>query len=129
MNAIQRRKCYNAARRARRWVRKKSMSLPYHRDDLGGMCGIAAVRLLKELYREGVRGRIVEGDGHAFVMYKDYILDVTATQFDGPRIVLRKYRPDEPAWWHARNAFRSSKLFMEHQVRTHWSTDQIYMHV
>jgi hypothetical protein len=77
--------------------------------DLCGMCCIASFRLYKRLLKEGIdahvyiahnynkMGMIMES--HAFVMVDDYIVDVTATQFNKKPIVIKKMTKHENWFW------------------------------
>lgn len=129
MNAIEKRKCLNAARRARRAVeRYRDEYNRANKDlqicaDLEGLCAIASVKLFNELQKEGIKATIVEGDCHAFVMYKGYVIDVTAEQFGEPFIVCRPFVSTE--WWEVQAYFKTVKSFIAHQKRVGWPDDQI----
>ena len=59
--------------------------------NMWGACGIASILLSKRLSRMDIPHQIAYSGDHAFVLtHNGYIVDVTATQFDGPRTVVRK---------------------------------------
>lgn len=124
MNKLQRRKVYNAARRARRWAERNWRSYYCH-EDMCGLCGVAAARLLIELRRDGIHARIACSDEHAFVIYRGHIIDVTATQFGEPEVLIRTYPKEEFHNWHYHATFRSVRSFVAFQEREGWPSDQI----
>lgn len=118
-------KLYNAARRARRWAEKNRQSY-YCTDDMCGLCGVAAVKLWEELRKDGIKAQIACHDYHAFVLYRGYIVDVTATQFKLPKILICKKQYLKKEDYKYTHTFRSPKKFIEHQRLTGWPEDQIY---
>lgn len=75
---------YNIAKRSRLWAeaRAKSYGYPY---DLCGMCAITAGHLHRALRQAGFKSVIACGPFHCFVLLNGYVVDVTATQFEGHR--------------------------------------------
>jgi hypothetical protein len=127
MNVAEKRKCYNAARRARRWAEANWHRFEVFDEDLEGMCGIASCILLQELEKEGIDAKIYEAECHAYVMYDGYIIDVTATQFGGPKIMFRRRKKEESYEWYAGKSFTSAKAFVKHQRAVGWPSGQTYM--
>jgi hypothetical protein len=121
----ERRRVYNAARRSRRWA-EKNIEAYDACGDLCGLCGVASVYLHRQLRREGIRAEIVAGDGHAYVMFKNHIIDVTATQFNKPRIVVRCRRGKQPYYWEVNHIEKSGRAFMKYQKKAGWPTEQIF---
>jgi hypothetical protein len=121
----QHRTIYNAARRARRWT-EKNWRRYRAVGDMCGMCGVSSTYLLKLLKKEGIRARIMAGDGHAYVQYKGYIIDVTATQFGNGKIVFRKRRKLESSEYRCDLGFRTPEAFIEHQEEVGWASEQVY---
>jgi len=78
-------------RRARAWAKRH----PRCEDgDLLGWCGICSLRIFSSLRWMGKKPRFVminnpysNNESHCAVLCDDYLLDVTATQFDMPRSV------------------------------------------
>lgn len=62
--------------------------------DLGGSCGFSSLVLNRVLNLAGYKSHLVIGDyklsGHAWVQYQNLIIDITASQFDLPDIVIDK---------------------------------------
>lgn len=58
----------------------------YENEDLSMMCDIASLALKKAMAKEGFRARVFEGDynkvGHCWVGWREFIIDITATQFN-----------------------------------------------
>lgn len=83
---------------------------------LGGLCGLASVFLFDRLTEEGFRPQLVMGDGHYFIECHGWLVDVTATQFGQPSVVVldyqrvQRYIRDEVRamfWWNARKLYPS----------------------
>jgi len=81
-------------KQVRHWAETNNQGL----DDLCGMCAIASQELFLTFKRSGIKSEIVlvdsGGSGHCYVLVsigeRQYIADVTATQFCKPAIVLKK---------------------------------------
>lgn len=77
------------------------------RWDLGGFCGIASDMIVRRARKAGIRDAsdvMCQDWGHTFVRWRDWIIDVTATQFNNrrPRVCmvdLRKRRHPLPEYW------------------------------
>lgn len=68
--------------------------------DLCGACGIASYALYEALRSQGRRPTLVVllGDsGHCWVELSGYVVDLTATQFKGPRVAIFR-NGDWPDW-------------------------------
>lgn len=78
-------------------------SYPYS-PTLMGFCGRASIQLFYECRREWIDLELVEGSYHAFCMYRGYILDITATQFNNyPPIYIAEYPAIPPRWFRKLN--------------------------
>lgn len=90
----------------REWAEEYADANPDHcYDDLCGLCAIASTKLCYELRENGYDAIIgVSSLGwftyHAFVIVDDHIVDITATQFDLPSVVIKpiKEAEKEPHW-------------------------------
>ena len=85
------------AREIRQWA---ELRRPRRWDpNLGGMCAIAARELFRRLKIAGFKPVIVYTKDHAFIRIRNYIVDVTATQFNTQWILNqrdgKKYKPVE----------------------------------
>jgi hypothetical protein len=80
------------------WVRNDQNIDP----DMTGACAIASYTLWRTLRAKGRRAVLVmEGNGHeahCWVELSGYVIDITATQFDGPDVAIFKVGED-PEWW------------------------------
>lgn len=99
-------KMYRIALRTREWAEKLAKRKDLA-EDLCGLCAIASGHLHRELRNEGYRSVLATHDNHCFVLLNGYVVDVTASQFEGyerKRVVLqplRKLRQKHAtdAWW------------------------------
>lgn len=141
---------YEIARAILRKVRKSCMA--YNRRtktfprDLQGMCGIAAARIFHELTMRGhgpgteTDTLIAASDGHAFAtanvlvngQAQRMVLDVTATQFKRPPIVLRpvEYAQHDVDWgshkfWSHKQTFKSQRELAKWQQEARWPAKQV----
>lgn len=83
---------------------------------LGGLCGYGAVMLHEALNKNNLKTKIAAGGGHWFAVCGDYLVDVTASQFGQPQVVVRDYNKIKHMinsgeyqmnWWNA-NALHDS---------------------
>jgi hypothetical protein len=72
-----------------------SIGYDFHgQENLEMMCAVASATLFRELCRRGIGKnlRVVEGEywqkEHCWVEVSGYIVDITASQYRGPRIVI-----------------------------------------
>jgi len=82
------------ARQARKWAEElAAKSRGEVASDLCGLCAIAAGHLHKRLRAAGLPSVLAVNSGHCFVLLGGYVVDVTATQFQGyerRRILIKK---------------------------------------
>lgn len=64
-----------------------SYTLPH----LGGLCGYGSLMLYNELLKLGRKPQIATGGGHWFVVCDEMLVDVTASQFGQPKVVVKDY--------------------------------------
>ena len=68
----------------------------YNFRNLSCMCAIASFVLAKELNKHNIKAKMVEGtfegEAHCWVEWKNWIIDITATQFDieAPVYIVKK---------------------------------------
>lgn len=91
----------------------KTKLFPPH---LGGACAIASAFIFNALEQAGYEAAIVSGRGHTFVVCEGWLVDITATQFGQPGIVVRDYeklklalkeKRLEAPWWVEERRFLS----------------------
>jgi hypothetical protein len=99
-------------------IRLAAEKNPLNGDTLDCMCAICSYNILRLCEKQGITGVSVRvGSCHAFVMYRDYIIDVTATQFGvRKKIVCRKISSVRSSdwWWEYNLSYTSSRGFARH---------------
>lgn len=111
-------------------------------EDLGGCCAIASGILFEHLRKDfkGIKIVMSEEHGgggcsHCFLVYKNYIIDVTATQFGHIETILifkddkKKFDDSEWDYWYwygRRKYFHDVKSLKKYQKRYNWPAEQLY---
>lgn len=81
---------------------------------LGGLCGYGSAMLYEALTKYGFSPQIARGQGHWFVICEGLLVDVTASQFGQPSVVVRDYKKVKEgihsqkylmAWWDVDNLY------------------------
>jgi hypothetical protein len=80
MASLSKKKMFELAQCARNWAEKTHFE-QYNAKDLCGMCGIASAHLFQILKNAGIRPMIAANNAHVFLLLDDYVLDITACQF------------------------------------------------
>lgn len=133
-----RRILFNIARGTRRWAEKYASS-GNAEPSLMGLCAIASGELWKRLNAAGIDARIYQfkrewEGGHCWVEAEGYLIDVTGSQFQYPKIIIRKLDniPDDYNWLQKSNQdgneFRiskSAKALRRSQQQLGWPKDEI----
>lgn len=107
-----------------------------HLTNLKGVCGVASAHLFKLLDKEGIKAELAFNQHHVFVLAYGYLIDITATQFDGQKlytpiplekVIVEKYNNIErcPTWWKIEATFDSIIGLGKHQQEKHWPNNQI----
>lgn len=96
------------ARSVRRIFELGAAHLKCAEPHLGGLCGSASFYIYEKLRQLGLKPAFIAGRGHYFVVCDQWLVDVTASQFGQPKIVLRNYerlrqelqaRLTNAEWW------------------------------
>lgn len=98
-------------------------------DTLGGLCSISSYEMFKRLKEANLDAEFCSAPGHVFVICKEYLIDVTATQFDIRKpVVIKKLRPqkDRPLYWQETKRFRSKEEIVLDMCNNNWPEDQIH---
>lgn len=75
---------------------------------LAGLCGYASLMLSSALEKKGYHAQIIQGRGHWFVECQGFLMDITASQFGQPSVVVKDYKLAQDAitrrkvkqfWW------------------------------
>ena len=117
-------KIKSLAEQAREWSEYTARKHGFHYD-LNGFCGIAAANLFLLLKREGYFVKLAVSEEHAFVVWKEYIIDVTASQFSHPNICIKKIKEvDEvhESYWTIDQTYNTFVEFVEEQKQ--WPHEQ-----
>lgn len=100
---------------------------------LDGYCAIASAELYHHLCDAEIKPEIHAAESsigcHVFLAWSDYVIDITATQFD-PYIrfpVLIKHSRELQTHWYHRTAyeFEHPKQLVKWQKKTGWARDQM----
>lgn len=87
---------------------------PHVQKHLQGACAHGSVLLFDNLRAAGFRPQIVQSQGHYFAICSGYLVDVTASQFGQPKVVVRPHHRIKEMvatgdynmnWWNAINIF------------------------
>lgn len=86
-------------RRVRRDLDAFSHTLSWVGPGLGGLCAVASLVIQRELGSKAVLVCNIDSylDGHCWVEYRRFVLDVTATQFGGPQVAVFPIK-EMPVW-------------------------------
>ena len=105
-------------------------------SDLGGCCAIASGIMFNRLKNEFPSIKIVMSEDnnnfcHCFLLYKKYIIDITATQFGAQDIcIFKDEKKDDSSelwfWYGKRTYFNDVKKLKKHQNKNGWPSEQIY---
>jgi len=115
------------AKRSRQWAMR-------HREDycckkdLAGMCAIASGYLHKQLLKAGIESFLAINHQHCFVVTKNFVVDITATQFDLKPvcIITIDQAIDHPDYiWHIEQRFSTPDELQAHQIDEGWPIDQL----
>ena len=100
-----------------------SLGMP---DSLRGACAIGAVALHRTLSDWGIQAKLVvniQGAlGHVYVLYKPYVLDITATQFGRKKISIvpiTKLKSNKN-WVKSLHIFNTEDELIEHLIKIRW---------
>ncbi len=122
MNKDKQQQVKQIANQARRWAMLNSKSMY-----LNGMCAIASCHLFNELKKAGIDSRIAINDQHCFLIVDNYIVDVTASQFDLPCVFI-KHLDDaecEHDFFIVENEFDSIADLYQYQIDEGWPLEQL----
>lgn len=100
----------------RKWIKNTYMGRYFYRDDLAGFCAIASFHLFKELQAAGFDCYFVENESrnHAFVLWGENVIDITATQFswerDYPEVLIESIGTLSKYWKIGKKAKTDSEI-------------------
>ena len=108
----------------RKWAEGVAEEFGYH-SCLTGLCAIVSKELFVRLKANGYRCKIGYNNGHCFIIYKNRIFDLTATQFGKPEIYIFSLSVKTPSNWKIKRAFYSAKNLSDYQIEKSWPDEQI----
>ena len=126
----------SAARTVRDWLEDYDNLQRNPKGDMNGYCAIASARLWRELHSYGIKSEIHIAEmcngSHVFVIVDDFVVDVTATQFnefhDQPIVILHRKLAEVHDYYQSTMSFdsdHSDKDLIKYQRRTQWHCEQI----
>ena len=121
------------ARLCREWAEHVTKNSEHYTRSLCGFCAIAAGKVFTELLKANYAPVIHLWEGrkctHCFIQVDDYVVDITATQFEEFRdkkvLILHEKEAIEYRYYSTSKTFDSIKALREHQISTGWPTEQI----
>jgi hypothetical protein len=112
---------------ARAWAEHRNEQLDYAYDnDLGGMCAIASAHLLTQLHGAGFKAAHAVGNhGHYFVMWRGWVVDITASQFSKPDVYIVRHRDlSEEGEWKIEDICKTAWEIRSTQLKHKWPSGQ-----
>lgn len=93
---------------------------------LMGLCAVGAAKVCHELQKRKYPARIAYNRNHVFVLLKDKLIDITATQFVGyPDIFITQFPARE--WWYGLDRlFMNWRQLVRQQQIDDWDRNQMY---
>lgn len=129
MNRELRKRVYAIAKRVRSWTQRKADDKNYNTHNLCGWCAISSAELHRQLNRENIGAELHYGGGHCFTVVEDYVVDVTATQFeefeDVEINIIHLKEADEFWYYNSSAVFRDPLDLRKHQLKEKWPKRQI----
>lgn len=123
-----------AAMKGRSWI-EANLNKSHFRSDYCGACAWASTYILHRLHQEGIDAYVaisrIPGGQHAFVVTKDYYVDVTATQFQDNKtfipevIVVSRKKPPEYYWQDVMARLRTPAGVVRFTKKPRWPDEQI----
>lgn len=119
------------ARNVRRWAERYAEEND-HPCDLNGVCAIAAGEVWKRLKALNANPVLCiaiynpPAFAHCFVECSGYLIDVTATQYKGPKVLVRRKElaQSQSSHWVATWKCKTISDFYKEQVKEKWPDEQ-----
>lgn len=129
MNRELRKRVYAIAKRVRIWTQQKADDTNFNAHNLCGWCAISAAELHRQLNRERINAELHYVGGHCFAVVEDYVVDVTATQFeefeDVEINIIHLKEADEFWYYNSAKVFSDPMDLRKHQLKEKWPKKQI----
>ncbi len=116
---------HHIANKARYWTEKIAREHGF-RADLCGLCAVGASRTFHLLKQAGYTGVKIQCNWqHAWVKAGEFLVDVTASQFNYPDVFITDDWPADH-YYRPELTFRKLRTFVHHQHKAGWRPNQIY---
>lgn len=96
-------------------------------NDLCGLCAIVSKELFIQLSYHGYKCKIAYNAKHCFVLCKNRVFDLTATQFGKPRIYIFSTKGNIKGKWKIDKVFTNANDLSDYQEEKGWFQSQIYL--
>jgi len=121
------------ANNTRRWAEKEADKEGFDPETLSCFCARGAAELFRRLKRAGLSPRLAyayDGDcwAHIYVRCERYLIDITASQFGHPNVVVRHTNDITNEGWYwteVVNTFESVEDLQRTQEELGWPEEQI----
>lgn len=117
------------ALKAREIAERQAKSENLFSDQLEGFCARGTHILYKALKRAGIKARIhvsyTEEYSHVFLRVGNYIVDITATQFNEGPVCIVPIWGKKPDYWRRDYEFETIKELVNFQKIEGWPREQI----
>ena len=119
-------KIIELATKAREWAVEQQKIGWIYGPRLKGLCAITTAHLFILLQESGIKATIVTNRKHCFLTTNGYLVDVTATQFEGvtEEIIVRKVASLKstgvPYYWQPQFRLHSIEELAMHQAELMW---------
>ena len=121
------------ARTVRQMLEDRDNLQRYPTGDLNGYCAIGSAELWREFQRYCIETEIhiaeMDCGCHVFLTVEDYVVDVTATQFnefhDQPIVILHRKLAEAYPFYQSAVSFKSDRELVKYQKKTQWHREQI----
>lgn len=112
----------------RKWAEEIAEKYEYdYTSDLCGLCAITSKELFIRLTEQGYKCKIAYNSKHCFVLYKNRVFDLTATQFGKPRIHIFSIKGKIKGRWKIDKVFTNIDNLSDYQEEKGWCQEQIYI--
>ena len=122
---------FRIAKRVRRSVEKlakyeeqRGFSGPNDTVNLAGYCSRAAAMLSNALAGEGIDHKIILAPSHVFVLWRKYIVDVTATQFGKDKVYMAPLKEECGYFWRVNIILNNSQELCAYQKEWYFPPEQ-----
>lgn len=122
-------KIKKVAKDVRAWSERKAETHGFD-PDLSGFCTIGTRFLFRALRKHNIPAQIAlhdsdNDDCHAFALYKEWIIDITASQYGKRKVYIKELKKENNRHWVVNNTFDSERKFIKYLRETDWVEGQV----